>query len=92
MKVSIDFAEYVAVIEYEPFLGEDITKYKKEFDKWYFQRVRKMKYKKKKDNEIFDANLVIEWLKITSPNCKAKIVEPFLNIGEEDESLPYMCF
>ena len=27
MKVNIDFAEYVAVIEFEPFLGEDITKY-----------------------------------------------------------------
>ena len=35
---------------------------------------------------------LVEWLKTTSPNCKAKIVEPFLNIGEEDKSLPYMYF
>lgn len=92
MKVNIDFAQYVAVIEFDPFLGEDIKEYQKEFEKWYFQRIRKMKYKPKKESEIFDAKLVVEWLKIASPNCRAKIVEPFLNIGEEDKSLPYMYF
>ena len=71
---------------------KEATTYQKEFEKWYFQRIRKMKYKSKKENEIFDANLVVEWLKTASPNCKAKIVEPFLNIGEEDKSLPYMYF
>jgi len=92
MRVNIDFAQYIAVIEFEPFLGSDISKYQKEFEKWYFQRIRKMKYKPKKENEIFDANLVIEWLRISSPNCNAKIVEPFLNIGEEDKNLPCMYF
>ena len=92
MKVNIDFAQYIAVIEFEPFLGEDIRKYQKEFQKWYFQRERKMKYKEKLEKDIFDANLVVEWLKIASPNCKAKIVEPFLKIGEEDKGLSYMCF
>lgn len=92
MKVNIDFAQYIAVIEFEAFLGTDIKKYQKEFEKWYFQRVRSMKYKIKKENEIFDAQLVIDWLKIVSPNCKAKILEPFLNIGEEDKSLAYMYF
>ena len=43
MKVNIDFAQYVAVIEFEPFLGEDIKKYQKAFEKWYFQRIRNRK-------------------------------------------------
>ena len=60
MKVNIDFAQYVAVIEFDPFLGEDIKEYQKEFEKWYFQRIRKMKYKPKKESEIFDAKLVVE--------------------------------
>ena len=92
MKVNIDFAEYIAVIEFEPFLGEEIKKYQKEFEKWYFQKVRSVKYKSKKDNNIFDANLVVEWLKTVSPMCKARIIETFLNVGEEDKSLPYMYF
>ena len=82
MKVNMDFAQYITVIEFEPFLGEDINKYQKEFEKWYLKRVRNIKYKSKQDNNIFDAKLVVKWLKIVSPNCKAKIVEPFLIVGE----------
>ena len=78
MKVNIDFAAYIAVIEFEPFLGEDVKKYQKEFEKWYLQRIRKMKYKKNNDNKIFDANLIVEWLKSACPNCKAKKVKSFL--------------
>lgn len=92
MKVNIDFAQYIAVIEFEPFLGEDIKKYQKEFEKWYLQKVRSMKYKLKPDDNVFDVQLVVDWLKIVSPDCKAKIVEPFLKVGEEDKSLPYMYF
>lgn len=93
MKVNIDFAQYVAVIEFEPFLGEDINEYKKEFEKWYFiKNGRRIMQNPKLHYDFFDAQVIIDWLKIASPNCKAKIVEPFLNIGEEDESLQYMCF
>ena len=66
--------------------------YQKEFEKWYVKRVRSMKYNLKQDNNILDANLVVEWLKSASPNSKVKIIEHFLNIGEENKSLPYMHF
>ena len=93
MKVNIDFAQYVAVIEFEPFLGEDINEYKKEFEKWYFiKKGRRIIQNSKLNYDCFDAQVIIDWLKISSPNCRARIVEPFLNVGEEDKNLPYMCF
>jgi len=41
MKVNIDFAQYIAVIEFDPFLGEDIKEYQNEFEKWYFIQGKK---------------------------------------------------
>lgn len=91
MKVNIDFAQYVAVIEFEPFLGEDINEYKKEFENWYFIKSgRRIKQNPKLHYKCFDAQVIIDWLKIASPKSRARIVEPFLNVGEEDKSLPYM--
>lgn len=95
MKVNIDFAEYVAVIEFEPFLGEDIKAYQKAFNSWFFIVNKKGTIIKQNPNlhyDYFDAQVIIDWLKIASPKCKAKIVEPFLKVGEEDSTLPYMCF
>lgn len=93
MKVNIDFAEYIAVIEFEPFLGEDIDEYKKELEKWYFiKKGRRIIQNPKLHYDRFDAQVIIDWLKIASPKCRARIVEPFLNVGEEDATLPYMCF
>lgn len=93
MKVNIGFAQYVAVIEFEPFLGEDIEKYQKEFEKWYFIKKGRLIIQNPKLNyDCFDAQVIIDWLKIASPKCRARIVEPFLNVGEEDTTLPYMYF
>lgn len=95
MKVNIDFAQYVSVIEFEPFLGEDIKEYQKAFEKWYFIVNKKGVIIKPNPNlhyYCFDAQVIIDWLKIASPKCKAIIVEPFLKVGEEDKSLPYMYF
>ena len=33
MKINVGFAIYTDVVEFEPFLGEKISKYKKAFDK-----------------------------------------------------------
>lgn len=95
MKVNIDFAQYIATIEFEPFLGTDISIYKKEFEKWFFIQNSKghnIKPKPELHYEYFDVQVIIDWLLQTSPKCGAKIIEPFLTPGEEDDSLPYMCF
>lgn len=95
MKVNINFAQYIATIEFEPFLGEDIKEYQKAFNSWYYivnKKGRIIKPNPKLHYECFDAKVIIDWLKIASPECKAKIIEPFLKVGEEDNTLPYMYF
>lgn len=93
MKVNIDFAQYVATIEFEPFLGNDINEYKQAFEKWYFVKKGKIiKQNPKLHYDCFDAQVIIDWLKMVAPKCKPKIIEPYLNVGEEDKSLPYMYF
>ena len=95
MKVNIDFAQYICVIEFEPFLGEDIKEYKKAFEVWYLKKKKNgcnVKVRPEHNYKVFDAQVIIDWLKIASPKCKARVIEPFLDIGEEDKDLPYMCF
>lgn len=95
MKVNIDFAQYVSTIEFEPFLGDNIEKYKEAFESWYYILNKKgkiIKVNPELNYDCFDAKVIIDWLKIASPNCKAKIIEPFLKSGEEDKSLPYLYF
>ena len=94
MKVNIGFAQYVATIEFKAFLGEDVDTYKEAFEDWYFEELEDGTIRKRPNlnNEVFDAQVIIDWLLEASPECNAKIIEPFLKVGEEDESLPYMCF
>lgn len=94
MKVNIDFAQYVSTIEFKPFLGEDIEKYQEAFEEWYFEEVEEgiREQRSDLDYEVFDTQVIIDWLLEASPKCDAKIIESFLKVGEEDESLPYMCF
>lgn len=93
MKVNIDFAEYISIIEFEPFLGDDIAEYQKAFEKWYFTEGKNMKVRPEHQHyKYFDAQVIIDWLNEVSPKCEAKIIEPLLNVGEEDKSLPYMYF
>lgn len=94
MKVNIDFAQYVATIEFKPFLGEDIEEYQDAFEDWYFEEDENGKIRKRSDltNDVFDAQVIIDWMLEVSPECDAKIIETFLKSGEEDKNLPYMCF
>ena len=49
MKVNIDFAEYITVIEFEPFLGEDIKKYQKDCETIRNEKERVKREKDKQD-------------------------------------------
>lgn len=93
MKVNIDFAQYVAMIEFKPFLGENIQEYQKAFEKWYFTDGKHTKVRPEHQHyKCFDTQVIIDWLNEVSPGCKAKIIEPYLLVGNEDKSLPYMYF
>ena len=95
MKVNIDFAVCVVVIEFKEFMGKDIDKYKESFEKWYFEEIlvndipvyhHQLKY------QYFNAEPIVDWMNEVSPGCNAKIIADNLKPGEEDTSLPYMYF
>ncbi len=97
MKVNIGFAQYVSTIEFKPFLGDDIEKYIEAFEEWYYEEIVEedgslLQQRSDLSYDCFDTQVIIDWLLEADPTCEAKIIEPFLRPGEEDESLPYMCF
>ena len=95
MKINIGFASFISLIEFNEFMGTDINKYKEEFEKWYFEEKivddvpiypQQLKYK------YFDAEPIVDWMNQVAPGCNARIISKKLVPGEEDTSLPYMCF
>lgn len=97
MKINVDFAVCVDVIEFEEFMGKDINKYKKNFENWYFEVVEKfgipvrqqrstLKYK------YFNSQPIVDWMNEVAPGCNARIIAKDVIPGQEDTSLPYMYF
>ena len=95
MKVNVGFAIFVTIIEFDEFMGKDVDKYKEEFEKWYFEErlvnglpvyPHQLKYK------YFNAEPIVDWMNEVAPGCNARILEKDIKPGEEDKSLPYMCF
>lgn len=97
MKVNIGRSVSIDVIEFEPFLGDDIEKYKTEFEKWYFELIHignlpygvqrsSLKYKN------LDGIPIVDWMNEVAPGCNARIIAKNLFPGQEDKNLPYMCF
>ena len=95
MKINVDFAICVDVIEFEDFMGKDIDKYKESFENWYFDEIvidnipvyhHQLKYK------YFNAEPIVDWMNEVAPGCNARIIAKDVMPGEEDISLPYMYF
>lgn len=95
MKINIGFGSFVSVIEFEPFMGENIEDYKNEFEKWFFYEKlendvpiypNQLKYK------YFNAEPIVDWMNQVAPECNARIIAFQIASGNEDTSLPYMCF
>lgn len=102
MKVNLYFGLLVDVIEFKPFFSNDLDKYKEEFEKWYMENFCEKKellhfgpiYTLRKDiqHRCLNAEMIIEWMNEVYPESNAKVIAKELKLGEEDTSLPYMCF
>lgn len=97
MKVNIGFAQYVALIEFEPFMGDNIEEYQKAFEDWFFEikqtetgflRCMRSRFNYK----CFDVHVIIDWIKEVAPQSNPRIIAPFIDVGEEDPTLPAMYF
>lgn len=97
MKINVGKSVSIDVIEFEPFLGNDVEKYQTEFQKWFFEIVYidGLPYGVPKSTlhyEKLDGIPVVDWMNEVAPESKAKIVAKNIFPGQEDKTLPYMCF
>lgn len=94
MKVVIDFATSASIIEFLPFLGTQISKYQMEFEDWYYEEKKKGCFSQRSDlpYEVFDVNVVIDWINEVAPEAKPRIIVEEISPNEVDPTLPSMCF
>ena len=98
MKVNIGFAQYVAVIEFEPFMGDNIEDYQRAFENWFFEEYKNetggysIRIRPRFNYKCFDAQVIIDWIKEVAPQSNPRIIASFIDVGEEDPTLPAMYF
>lgn len=95
MKVVVDFATYGSLIEFTPFLGDDIAKYQEAFENWYYEEAKGGKLLKKRSDlkyTVFNVDVVIDWIKEVSPNANPVILERVIEFSQIDRTIPALCF
>ena len=101
MKVNIDFAMHIDVIEFEPFMKGNIEDYQRAFEKWYYEEYteviegKKLTCMRQRANlpyKYFGVEVVIDWINEVAPSSNPRILERNLGRKEYDSSLPSMCF
>ena len=93
MKVVIDFAFDASIIEFTPFLGENIEKYIKAFEDWYYE-IEKYGRRPRSDlkYEYFNVDVIIDWIKEVAPEANPRILVRRIKPDEVDPELPGMYF
>lgn len=94
MKVAIDFATSASIIEFCPFLGNDIEIYQKAFEDWYYERtpMGDLRPRSKFIGIIFDGNVIIDWIKEVAPEANPIMIVEEMNLDDVDPSLPGIYF
>lgn len=98
MKVNVLFDRGVDVIEFEPFLGEDIEAYREAAEKYFYDEIVdedgfiELRFKKELGYPCFGLEQLMAWMKEVAPNCNVRVVSKGIPEGNEDETLPYLCF
>lgn len=98
MKVNVLFDNGVDVIEFEPFLGDDIEVYREAIEKYFYDEIIdedgciELRFKKSLGYTYFGLEQLIDWMKKVALNCNVRIVSRGIKEGKEDKRLPYLCF
>lgn len=95
MKVMVDFALHGSLIEFTPFLGDDIEEYQKAFEDWYYGETAKSKCRKKRSDlnyEYFNVDVVIDWIKEVAPEANPVLLEKEIGFSDIDRTIPAMYF
>lgn len=97
MRINVTFGLFYDIVEFKPFLGKRISKYKKAFDRWYYERdeiggIGIMRQRSTLPYKYLDTNVIIDWMLEMAPDCEAHILKSHIPIEERDNSLPGLCF
>lgn len=97
MKIVVDFTSYASIIEFTPFLGNNIEEYWKAFEEWYFEEVPfyggiNRRQRSDLNYTAFDTNVIIDWIKETAPEANPVIIVNSIDPDDVDPSLPGMYF
>lgn len=97
MKAYVFFDTSFYLIEYEPFLGRNIRKYQKEFEKWFY--TEKITFDNGKQHTISEPkkmcwgiNEIFDWMREMSPTSNPIILENHLLGDKYDKKVPSMYF
>jgi len=101
MRMNVDFASHVYEIEFEPFLGEEEMNYQNAFEEWYYEEVTMnidgeecfvLQQKSTLPYTRFGINVVLDWMKQTSPASNPKIIKKTIGRKGYNKKLPSICF
>lgn len=95
LKVIVDFATFGSLIEFTPFLGEDIELYQKAFEDWYYEEARGGRILKQRSDlkyTTLNVDVVIDWIKEVAPNSNPVIIKRVISFPDIDRTIPALCF
>ena len=95
MKVIVEFPTISSMIQFNPFLGEDIELYQQEFEEWYYKNYAPFigkRNKKGEYNETLDAYVIINWIKEVAPEAMPIMISEELDEDQVNPLLPRMYF
>ncbi|MBR2786129.1 MAG: hypothetical protein IKD76_01280 [Clostridia bacterium] len=97
MKVVIDFVTSASIIEFVPFLGNNIEEYKKAFEDWYYEVIpigftKNRRQRSDLKYDVFDVNVIIDWIKQVAPESNPVVLAEMMEPDDVDPALPGMYF
>lgn len=97
MRARVEFDTYGVVIEFEPFMGEDISKYQEEFEKYFYVEIEE-NFKGKKATGYIPKKMcwgiqeIFDWMKEMSPLSNPRVISTYKRGEKYDKTLPEMSF
>ena len=103
MKAYVFFDTTFYLIEFKPFLGTDITKYQRKFEKWYYEEDYEIVNGKKIGTgcfrqrhdlpyKYFGLEPIFDWMREVDPNSNPRVLEEHVFGDKYDKNIPAMCF
>lgn len=98
MRANVFLGQWIDVVEFEPFMGDDIDEYEKKIEEFFYETVKDEDgdlvevFRKDLPYTYLSGEAVVYWMNLVAPSSRARLVNSDIIPGKEDKSLPYICF